>query len=177
MPIYSFLTSKPKLGKEVFVSPSADVIGDVVIGDNASLWFNVTVRGDVNYIRIGQGTNVQDGSTIHVTNTTYPTFIGENVTIGHDVTLHGCTIKDLCLIGMGAIVLDGAIVENHAFVAAGCLVTPATIVPSGTLFAGSPGKVKRELTQKEIDYFSISAQNYIRLKDIYLSESGFKKLD
>jgi gamma-carbonic anhydrase len=170
MPIYPFKGLMPKLDSSVFVAPSADLIGDVELGADASLWFNVTVRGDVNYIRIGSGTNVQDGSVIHVTTNTHPTFIGERVTIGHNVTLHGCTVKDLCLIGMGASILDGAVVQEKAFIAAGCLVTPGKVVPSGTLFAGSPGQVKRELTEAELTFFETSAQNYIRLKNIYLQE-------
>lgn len=170
MPIYTYKKIQPKLDDTVFVSPSADLIGDVEMGSDSSLWFNVVVRGDVNYIKIGKGTNVQDGSVVHVTRVTHPTIIGDYVTVGHNVNLHGCTIQDLCLIGMGAIILDGAIVEKNAFVAAGCLVTPGTIVPSGTLFAGSPGKVKRELKQEEIDFFKTSAQNYIRLKNEYLED-------
>ncbi len=171
MSIYPFKGILPKLDASVFVAPSADLIGDVEIGSNSSLWFNVTVRGDVHYIRIGEGTNIQDGSVIHVTGGTHPTTIGNMVTIGHNVTLHGCKIEDLCLIGMGAVILDGATVEKHAFVAAGCLVTPGKTVPSGTLYAGSPGKVMRELTPKEIEFFQTSADNYIKLKSVYLSQN------
>ncbi|MDX1919588.1 MAG: gamma carbonic anhydrase family protein [Candidatus Caenarcaniphilales bacterium] len=176
MPIYSYKNILPKLDKSVFVSPSADLIGDVELGPDSSLWFNVVVRGDVNYIRIGKGTNIQDGSVIHVTRVTHPTVIGDYVTVGHNVNLHGCTVNDLCLIGMGAIVLDGAVVEKNAFVAAGTLVLPNTVVPGGTLFAGSPGKVKRELTMEEIAFFQTSADNYIRLKDEYLSQEFEKHL-
>ncbi|MDJ0626262.1 MAG: gamma carbonic anhydrase family protein [Candidatus Caenarcaniphilales bacterium] len=168
MPIYSYKNSKPLLDNSVFVAPSSDLIGDVVIGEESSLWFNTVVRGDVNYIRIGKGTNIQDGSIVHVTTDTHPTSIGNYVTVGHKVTLHGCKINDLCLIGIGAIILDGAVVGKNSFVAAGCLVTPNTVVPSGTLFAGSPGKVKRELKSEEIEFFMTSAQNYIKLKNVYL---------
>jgi len=169
MPIYTFGGVYPKFDTSVFIASSADLIGDVEIGADSSLWFNVTVRGDVNYIRIGKSTNIQDGSVIHVTTHTHPTIIGNSVTIGHNVTLHGCTLQDLCLIGMGAVVLDGAVVERQSFVAAGCLVPPGKVVPSGTLFAGSPGSVKRQLTEDEMKFFEKSAINYVKLKNIYLS--------
>lgn len=170
MPIYTYKQISPKLDASVFVSPSADLIGDVELGPDSSLWFDVVVRGDVNYIRIGKGTNIQDGSVVHVTRVTNPTIIGDYVTVGHNVNLHGCTINDLCLIGMGAIVLDGAVVEKNAFVAAGCLVAPGKVVPSGTLYAGSPGKVVRELREEEMAFFRKSAQNYIDLKNDYLND-------
>jgi len=170
MPIYTYKQISPKLDASVFVAPSADLIGDVELGPDSSLWFDVVVRGDVNYIRIGKGTNIQDGSVVHVTRVTNPTIIGDYVTVGHNVNLHGCTINDLCLIGMGAIVLDGVIVEKNAFVAAGCLVAPGKVVPSGTLYAGSPGKVVRELREEEIAFFRKSAQNYIDLKNDYLND-------
>jgi gamma-carbonic anhydrase len=171
MPIYPFIGMQPQFDASVFIAPSAELIGNVTLGSESSLWFNVTVRGDVNYIRIGYGTNIQDGSVIHVTTNTHPTLIGDYVTIGHNVTLHGCTINNLSLIGIGAIILDGAIVEEKALVAAGCLVPPGKIVPSGTLFAGSPGEVKRRLTPQELDFFKISAENYIKLKNIYIAQT------
>jgi gamma-carbonic anhydrase len=171
MSIYPFNSINPQFDASVFVAPSANLIGDVVLGADSSLWFNVTVRGDVNYIRIGKGSNIQDGSVVHVTRETHPTFIGDYVTVGHNVTLHGCTVQDLCLIGMGAVILDGAIVEKNSLVAAGCLVTPGKVVPSGTLFAGSPGKVKRDLTRAELDFMQVSADNYIKLKNMYLEQS------
>jgi carbonic anhydrase/acetyltransferase-like protein (isoleucine patch superfamily) len=157
--IYQGVT--PQLHDTVFRVGSAEIIGDVHVGQLSSLWFNVVVRGDVNYIRIGERTNVQDGAVIHVTNKQHPTRIGNDVTIGHNAILHGCTIGDRCLVGMGAIVMDGAVVEADAMVAAGALVTPGTKVPSGTLFAGSPARFKRNLTQEDVADLLNSARNYL----------------
>lgn len=168
MPILEYKNTQPTLGKNIYIAPNSYIIGDVVAGDNTSFWFNVTVRGDVNNVIIGDNTNVQDGSVIHVTRKTCPTVIGNNVTIGHSVTLHGCTIKDNCLIGMGAIILDRAVINKNTLIAAGSLVPEGKEYPEGVLLMGSPAKVKRELTQEEIDFFEISANNYIRLKDEYL---------
>lgn len=151
----------PKLDKTVFRVDSAEIIGDVEIGAGSSVWFNVVIRGDVNHIRIGDRTNVQDGTVIHVTHKKFPTIIGHDVTIGHNATLHGCTVGDRCLIGMGAVVLDNAVVEDDAMVAAGALVTPGTRVPEGTLYAGSPAKYKRHLSDEEIAGLKQSADNYI----------------
>lgn len=157
--IYQGVT--PQLHDTVFRVGSAELIGDVHVGQLSSLWFNVVVRGDVNYIRIGERTNVQDGAVIHVTNKQHPTCIGNDVTIGHNAILHGCTIGDRCLVGMGAIVMDGAVIEADAMIAAGALVTPGTKVPSGTLFAGSPARFKRDLTQEEVAGLLKSARNYL----------------
>lgn len=172
MPVLPFKDKYPIIPENVYIAPNAYLIGDLEIGENSSFWFNVTVRADVNYIRIGQNTNVQDASVIHVTTKTHPTLIGNSVTVGHSVNLHGCTIGDYCLIGIGATVLDGAIIEEKSFVAANCLITPNTIVPSGTLFAGSPGKVKRKLTEAELIFLEYSAQNYVNIKNIYLSANN-----
>lgn len=171
MPVYSFKATYPKFNNTVFIAPSCDLIGDVELGDNVSLWFNVTVRGDVNFIRIGEGTNVQDNSVIHVTTNTHPTIIGKNVTIGHNVTLHGCVLEDACLIGMGAVILDGVVVQKNSMVAAGSLVVPGTVVETGALWAGSLAKFKRSLKPDEIEYFQKSADNYIQLKDVYLQDT------
>jgi carbonic anhydrase/acetyltransferase-like protein (isoleucine patch superfamily) len=168
MPIYAYKNHLPKFDSSVYVASSADLIGELEVGTDSSFWFQVVVRADVNFIKIGSRTNIQDGSVIHVTRKTNPTIIGNGVTVGHSVTLHGCTIKDFCLIGMGAVILDGALVEQNALVAAGTLITPRTVVPSGTLFAGSPGKVIRELREEEIQFFATSAQNYVDLKNEYL---------
>lgn len=151
----------PKLAESVFRVESAEIIGDVEIGAESSLWFQVVVRGDVNYIRIGARTNIQDGTVIHVTHKINPTIIGDDVTIGHNVTLHGCKIGNRCLIGMGAVVMDRAEVADDAMVAAGALVTPGTHVPSGTLYAGSPAKYKRDLSDREVMDLAQSAQNYL----------------
>ena len=150
----------PQLGRSVFIAPGAKVIGDVRLGDEVSVWYNTVIRGDVHYVSIGAGTNIQDGSVCHVTHDTHPLVIGRDVTVGHRVILHGCTVEDLALIGMGAVVLDGAIVRTNAFVAAGAVVTPGTEVPSGTLCAGIPARVVRDLTEEECKRFAESARNY-----------------
>ncbi|MDX1918554.1 MAG: gamma carbonic anhydrase family protein [Candidatus Caenarcaniphilales bacterium] len=175
MPIYPFLEYLPKYDHTVYISPSADLIGWSMLGQDSSLWFNVTVRGDVNYIKIGARTNIQDGSVVHVTTLTNPTIIGDDVTVGHGAILHGCTIGDLCLIGMGAIVMDGAVIEPKSYIAAGALVPPGKVVPTGTLFVGSPGQVKRDLTQAELDFFPVSASNYVALKNLYLQQDSKTK--
>ncbi len=159
--LHNYQGKAPKLDKSVFCVNSAEIIGDVEIGAHSSIWFQVVIRGDVNFIRIGEKTNIQDGTVIHVTQETHPTVLGDDVTIGHNVTLHGCKIGNRCLIGMGAVVLDGAEIDDDAMVAAGALVTPGTRVPSGTLYAGSPAKYKRHLSDDEIVSLKQSAQNYV----------------
>lgn len=159
--IYSYRDRLPELAAGVFIAPSADIIGDVTIGTDSSIWFQVVIRGDVNWIRIGERTNIQDGSVIHVTGGTHPTWIGDDVTVGHQVTLHGCRIGHRCLIGMGAVVLDGTVVADEAMIAAGALVTPGTHVPSRTLYAGSPAKYKRDLNAEEIAGLKRSAEHYV----------------
>ena len=151
----------PKIPDSVFVAPGAAVIGDVILGEDVSIWYGCVVRGDVHEIRIGARTNIQDLSLVHCTKDIWPTHIGSDVTVGHRVTLHGCTVKDRCLIGMGAIVLDGAVVEEGALVGAGSLVPPKMVVPAGTLVMGSPAKVKRELSPEEIANFGKSAAHYV----------------
>ena len=158
--LFPYLNTFPKLGKNVFLASGVKVIGDVEIGDDSSIWYNSVVRGDVHYIKIGKGTNIQDLSMLHVTNGKFPLNIGDNVTIGHSVTLHGCTLMNLCLIGMGAIVLDGATIDENSMVAAGAVVRQDFIVPSGKLVAGVPAKIIRELTQDEINEFKKSAERY-----------------
>lgn len=158
--LFPYLGTFPKIGENVFIASGAKIIGDVEIGNDSSIWYNVVVRGDVNYIRIGEMTNIQDSSMLHVTNQTHPLIIGSQVTVGHSVTLHGCTLKDLCLIGMGAVVLDGAIIEEKSFVAAGSVVTPNFVAPSGYLVGGVPAKVIRKLNEKEMNEFEASALRY-----------------
>lgn len=162
----------PKLNASVFIEDSAQVIGDVEIGENSSVWFNAVVRGDVHYIRIGSRTNVQDNCTLHVTKDTYPLIIGDDVTIGHNVVLHGCTVKDRCLIGMGAIVLDNAIIGEDSMVGAGALVTEGMSVPPGSLVLGIPAKVVRELKPEEKARILKSAQNYIEYSSNYTGPKG-----
>lgn len=151
----------PKTGKDVFLAPGVKIIGDVEIGDYSNIWYNTVIRGDVHYVKIGSYTNVQDSSMLHVTNGKFPLNIGSKVTIGHSVKLHGCTLYDLCLVGIGAIVLDGAVVEQNSIVAAGAVVKPGFVVPEGKVVAGVPAKVVREVTDEEIKEFEISALRYV----------------
>lgn len=165
--LYNYENMSPNFDSSLFVAPGAILIGDVRIGKNVSVWYNCVLRGDVNYISIGNNTNIQDLSMLHVTNKKYPLVIGENVTIGHAVKLHGCTIEDNSLIGIGAIVLDGAKVMQNSIVAAGAVVKPGAIIPSGVLAAGIPAKIIRKLTKKEIKDLALSAKRYIQ----YLSKT------
>lgn len=173
MPIILSYTGKtPRLAATAFVAEGAAVTGDVEIGEDSSLWFGVVVRGDVNHVRIGARTNVQDQSVVHVTGGTHPTAIGDDVTIGHRAVLHGCTIHDRCLVGIGAIVLDGAVVGPDAMIGAGALVPPGMVVPPGKLVLGAPAKVKRDLTAEEIAFFRTSAANYVRYAETYRREGA-----
>lgn len=156
----------PKVHPSVFLAPGVKIIGDVEIGQGGSIWFNAVLRGDVNYIKIGKYTNIQDCSMIHVIGQTNPVIIGDKVTIGHSVKLHGCTIQDLALVGIGAVVLDDAVVEQQSMVAAGSVVKPRFIVPHGKLVAGVPAKVVRDLTKEEMDSFEISAIHYNKFAEI-----------
>lgn len=165
--IKSFQNKHPKIHASAFVADDAIVIGDVEIGAESSVWFGCVLRGDVNYIRIGERTNVQDGSIIHVSSKTHPTVLEDEITLGHRVTLHGCYIETNCLIGIGAIVLDGARVGKRSLVAAGSLVTPDTKIPPGSLVMGSPAKVKRRLNDDEIYNLARFWQNYTELLKIY----------
>ena len=151
----------PKIHPTVFVVETAVIIGDVEIGEYSSVWFNAVVRGDVHYIRIGDRTNIQDLCMLHVTKDTHPLILGNDITVGHSVTLHGCTIKDRCLIGMGTTILDGAVVGEDCIIGAGALVTEGAVIPPGTLAVGMPAKPKRDLTEKEVARIRQSAQNYI----------------
>jgi len=157
----------PKVHPTAFVEASAHVIGDVELGEDASVWFTAVIRGDVNSIRIGRGSNIQDGSVIHVNRRGSPTILEEFVTVGHGARLHGCHIKSHCLIGIGAIVLDGVVLEEECLVAAGSLVAPGTQVPRGSLLMGVPARVARPVTERDVDLIRRSAQNYIQLKDGY----------
>lgn len=164
----------PTLGERVYLDPQACVIGDTVLGDDVSVWPMAVVRGDVNHIRIGARTSVQDGSVLHVSHPApdgppggHPLVIGADVTIGHRVVLHGCTVGDRCLIGMGAIVLDGAVIEDEVMVGAGALVPPGKRLLSRTLWVGSPARQVRELTDAEIRRLAASAAHYVRVKDRY----------
>jgi carbonic anhydrase/acetyltransferase-like protein (isoleucine patch superfamily) len=161
----------PRLAASAFLAEGSVVVGDVEIGDASSLWFGTIVRGDVNHVRIGARTNVQDMSVVHVTSRTHPTVIGDDVTVGHRAVLHGCTIRDRCLVGIGAIVLDGAVVGPDAMVGAGALVPPGMVVPPGALVIGAPAKVKRPLTADELAFLRTSAANYAGYAARYRGEA------
>jgi len=165
--IESFQNFHPKIHETAFVAESAIVIGDVEIGERSSVWFGSILRGDVNHIRIGNRTNIQDGSIIHVSSKTHPTVIEDEITLGHRVTLHGCHVETGCLIGIGAIILDGVRIGRNSLVAAGSLVTPNTKISPRSLVMGSPARVKRELTDDEIYNQSRFWQNYTDLLKIY----------
>jgi carbonic anhydrase/acetyltransferase-like protein (isoleucine patch superfamily) len=157
----------PTIHPDAWIAPGAVVIGDVHIGAFSNVWFGCVIRGDVNTIRIGERTNIQDGTVIHVTRKTGPTSIGSGITIGHQVLLHACTLADDCFIGMGAIVMDFAVVERGGFVAAGALVTPKKLVKSGETWAGNPAKFFRPVSPEEAAFIPISAQNYVDLSQQY----------
>jgi carbonic anhydrase/acetyltransferase-like protein (isoleucine patch superfamily) len=172
----SFRGHTPKLGHRVLIDPSAVVSGDVWLADDVSVWPGTIIRGDMHSIRVGARTSVQDGSVLHITHASdfnpdgWPLSIGEEVTIGHNATLHGCTLGSRILVGMGAIVMDGAVVEDNVVIAAGALVTPKKRLESGYLYAGTPAKQIRKLSEKEMAFFSYSASNYVRLKDEHIDE-------
>ncbi len=167
--IKQFNSIDPKIHETAFIAENAVVIGDVEIGEDASVWFGCVVRGDVNYIRIGARTNIQDLTMIHVSSKTHPTVLEEEITVGHQVTLHGCYVERGCLIGIGAILMDGVRVGAYSLVAAGSLLTPGTQIPPRVLVMGSPAKVKRELTEDELAYLDKSWQNYVELKRQYFT--------
>lgn len=173
MAIRTYQGMTPQLGERVFVDESAVVIGDVQLGADSSVWPLTVIRGDMHRIRIGARTSVQDGSVLHITHAGpfnpdgYPLIIGDEVTIGHKVTLHGCTLGNRILVGMGSIVMDGAVVEDEVIIGAGSLVPPGKVLKSGYLYVGSPVKQTRALTDKERAYFSYSAGNYAALKDLH----------
>lgn len=164
--LFPYLEYFPEVESSVFLASGVKIIGNVKIGVNSSVWYNTVIRGDVHYIKIGDDSNIQDSSMLHVTNGKFPINIGNKVTVGHAVTLHGCTLNDLCLVGMGAIILDGAIIEKNAMIAAGTVVTPGFVAPSGKLIAGVPGKIIRDLTENELGEFEQSALRYKKYTEI-----------
>ena len=166
--IREFNAIVPKIHPSVFIAEDAIVIGDVEIGEDASVWFGSIVRGDVNFIRIGARTNIQDATVIHVSSKTHSTVLEDEITIGHRVTLHGCYVERGCLIGMGAIIMDGVRVGANSLVGAGSLLTPGTQIPPRSLVIGSPGRVKRELTDDELALLDRSWRNYVELKKHYI---------
>lgn len=173
--IRSYKGITPQIGQRVYIDESSVLVGDIKIGNDASIWPLVAARGDVNHIVIGARSNIQDGSVLHVTHKNnenpdgYPLIIGEDVTVGHKVMLHGCTIQDRVLVGMGAIVLDGVVVESDVMIGAGSLVPPGKRLESGYLYIGSPVKQARPLNEKERAFLVKSAQNYVQNKNDYLT--------
>lgn len=162
MPLFDCDGTRPTLGKDVYVAPNAVVIGDVVLGDEASVWFGVTIRGDIYPIRIGARTNIQDGSVVHVTGGKAATTVGNDVTVGHMALLHGCTVGDRVLVGMGSILLDGAVVGDDAIVGAGSLVAPRAVIPPRTLAMGRPARVVRELTDEDLVWAREASGLYVQ---------------
>ncbi|MCX7822218.1 MAG: gamma carbonic anhydrase family protein [Syntrophobacterales bacterium] len=164
----------PKIAKDVYIAPGAVVIGDVEIGSKSSIWFYTVVRGDVNFIRIGEETNIQDHSVLHVTTEKFPLRIGDRVTVGHRAVIHGCTVEDECLIGMGAIILDGARIGKHSIVAAGAVVPQGMEVPENSLVMGIPARVQKKISNGEIDRIIETAKKYASLAEEYRQPTHFE---
>lgn len=177
MPILNYLNTFPILGERVYLHPSCQVVGDVTLGDDSSVWCNAALRGDVNRIVIGRGSNVQDMTVGHVSHKTpekpegSPLIVGDYVTVGHAVILHGCTIGNECLIGMGAVVMDDAVIPDRVMIGAGSLVSPGKTLESGMLYMGRPAKAVRALTEEEIKHLRYSAEHYMQLKNDYLKNT------
>ena len=169
--IKQFENKQPKFGSKVYISESADIIGEVILGDEVNIWFGAVVRGDMNYIKIDKQSNIQDNAVVHVTTAVSPVNIGSGVTVGHGAIVHGCTIKDNCMIGMGATVMDDAVIGEGSLIGAGALVPPNMVVPPQSLVVGMPGKVVREVRQEEYDMILERPQEYIDLASIYTSET------
>jgi carbonic anhydrase/acetyltransferase-like protein (isoleucine patch superfamily) len=170
--IRSYRGKFPQIAASAYIDPAAVIIGDVVIGEESSVWPMCVVRGDVHYIRIGNRTNIQDGCVLHVMKDQYPLVLADEVTVGHSVTLHGCMIESRVLVGMGAVVLNGAVVGGGSIIAAGTLVTERTIIPPGSLVLGTPGKVQRALNAKELESIGQYAERYAGYREIYRKEAA-----
>lgn len=174
--IRSYQQHTPQIGARVFIDPSAVVLGDVLLGDDVSVWPMAVIRGDMHKIRIGARTSIQDGAILHITHASdfnpggHPLIIGAEVTIGHQAILHGCTLADRVLVGMGAIVMDGAQVESEVIIAAGALVPPGKTLAGGYVYAGNPARPLRPISEQERQFFSYSATNYVGLKDQHLAQ-------
>jgi len=165
----------PQIHPSAYVDASAQIIGDVQLGEEASIWCNCTIRGDIHFIRIGDRSNVQDNSVIHVRNGTHPTILDQEVTVGHSVTLHGCYVERGCLIGIGAVLLDDVRIGAESLVAAGSLVSPGTVIPSRSLVMGFPAKVKRELSDEEVKGLAVFWKNYVEYTREYRQEMEIRK--
>ncbi|ALS31441.1 MULTISPECIES: gamma carbonic anhydrase family protein [Pseudoalteromonas] len=176
MTIRSYKGVTPSFNASVYIDESSVLVGDITLGDDSSVWPLVAARGDVNYIRIGERTNIQDGSVLHLSRATksnpegYPLIIGDDVTVGHKVMLHGCQLGNRILVGMGAIIMDNAIIEDNVIIGGGSLVPPNKRLESGYLYVGSPVKQARALTEQELTFLKVSADNYVLLKNEYLSD-------
>jgi len=177
-PTYRFMREEPCIGARVYISGQAHVSGSVVLGDDVSVWPMAVIRGDVNHIEVGARCNIQDGSILHVTHEgPYspdggPLLLADDVTVGHGVILHACTIGSRCLVGMGAIIMDGAVLGDDTMIAAGSVVTPGTIVPAKTLWKGNPARLARPLTAEQVAMLRYNAEHYVRLKDLRLAALG-----
>lgn len=173
----NYLEQQPQLGNNIYIAPTATVIGAVQIGDDSSVWPSAVIRGDVGPITVGARVSVQDNATLHVTHASeynpegFALSIGDDVTIGHGAILHGCRVGSRCLIGIGAIILDGAIIDSDAMIAAGALVPPGKHVQSGELWVGNPAKMTRKLNAKEIEFLRYSAAHYVKVKNSYINQS------
>lgn len=174
--IRSYKGITPQFPESCYVDESAQLIGDVQLGEHASVWMNAVLRGDVHQIRVGHYSNIQDNSVLHGMKEQYGVYVGEYVTVGHSVTLHGCTIEDRCLIGMGSIILNGAVVGSGSIIAAGTLVPEKTVIAPNSLWMGSPGKFRRHLEEKDQETILRYAQNYLGYKESYLLEKASAKL-
>ena len=162
----------PRIAVSAYVDPSAEILGDVELGERSSVWPNTTIRGDVHFVRIGAETNIQDNSVLHVESGQYPLILGDRITVGHSVTLHGCTIQDDCLIGIGAIVLNGTLVGRGSIIAAGTLIPERMEVPSGSVVMGVPGKIKRQASAADLERIRHSAAHYVELAATYKDEAN-----
>jgi carbonic anhydrase/acetyltransferase-like protein (isoleucine patch superfamily) len=170
--IRSYRGHTPQIAPSAYIDPQAVIIGDVVIGEDSSVWPCAVVRGDVHYIRIGARTNIQDGSVLHVMRDTNALVLGDDVTVGHSVTLHGCTIESRCLIGMGSILLNGAVIGTGSIIAAGTLVPERTIVGAGSLMMGQPAKLRRSLTAEDLASIDAYSRRYVEYKETYRAEGA-----
>lgn len=168
--LFPFNGQRPQIAATAFVAPSADLIGEVTVGEDSSVWFGCVLRGDINFIRLGARTNVQDGSVLHGMKDLYSVVLGNDVTVGHNVTLHGCTIEDLCLIGMGTVILNNVRVGAGSIIAAGSVVPENTVVPPRSLFMGVPAQFRRHLTDQDLDVIRRYAANYVSYKNMYRAE-------
>jgi len=183
MALIAFEEWQPLLGQRVFVDDTAQVIGDVAIGDDSSVWPMCVIRGDIHRIRIGRRSSIQDASIIHVTHDSsfnpggFPTVVGDDVTVGHKVMLHGCHIHDRVLVGMGATIMDGAVIESEVIIGAGSLVPPGRRLHTGHLYVGSPARQVRALSEEEIEFFRYTAGKYVQLKDRYLAMGMMEESD